>query len=201
MKPVNYTPTAKALKGSRTEVNLVSSYVAESTAYSRYTYYAQQALADGYVQIANIFNETAANELHHAKIFFKYLPDGAEVNINLSVPAGVIGTTSDNLAEAAREEQEEGVNAYKAAAQVAREEGYPEIADRFEAIASIELHHKERFLELKKRVDEGTVWKREKAIKWQCTVCGYIFEGTEAPEKCPACSHPRKYFEPIENNY
>lgn len=201
MKPVNCTPTQKPLKGSRTEANLVASYMAESAAYTRYTFYAQQAEKEGYHQVADIFNETAGNELHHGKIFFKYLPDGAEVNVTLAVPAGVIGYTSDNLAEAAREEETEGVEAYKSAAIVAREEGYPDVADHFEAIATIELHHRQRFLALKKEIDEGTMWKREKPIKWQCRVCGYIFEGTEPPAKCPACNHPSQYYEPMEDNY
>lgn len=201
MKPVNYTPASHSLQGTETLKNLVASYAAESMAYSRYTYYAQQADKEGYHEVAAVFNETAANELHHAKIFFKYLEDGKEVPVTLSIPAGVIGNTSDNLLQASQEEETEGVEAYISAAKTAREEDFPEIAEHFEAIATIENHHKERFDALRKLVDSGTMWKREKPIKWQCTVCGYIYEGTEPPKVCPACNHPYQYYRPAEENY
>lgn len=201
MKPVNYTPADHSLQGTQTLKNLVASYAAESMAYTRYTFYAQQADKEGYHEIAAVFNETAANELHHGKIFFKYLEDGALVDVNLDIAAGVIGNTSDNLKEAAREEESEGVEAYIKAAATAREEDFPGIADHFEAIASIENHHKQRFDKLRKMVDDGTMWKRPKPIKWQCSVCGYISEGTEPPKVCPACNHPYQYCRPMERDY
>lgn len=198
MKPVSFTPTKKSLAGSKTFTNLLTSYIAESTAYSRYTFYAGQAEKEKYFEIANIFNETAQNELRHAKIYFKYLVDFGDYNIPMGVTAGVIGTTSENLGEAAREEKLEGYEAYTKFAEVAREEGFDEVADHFDAIAAIERHHRERFLEYKKQVDDGTVWKRNKPIKWQCLVCGYIFEGTEPPKECPACDHPFQHYRALD---
>lgn len=192
--------TAKSIKGTKTEVNLANAYVAESTAYTRYTFYAQQAKKESYFQISNILDETAANELHHAKIFLKYLEEGA-VTPPVGVDMGIIGATVDNLKIAAEEEQREGVDQYVAAAKVADEEGFPEIAARFRAIATIENHHRERFLTLIDHIEKGTVWKRDQPIKWQCLVCGYIYEGTTPPEKCPACNHPYQHFQPAEDNY
>lgn len=192
---------AKSLKGTKTEVNLANAYIGESTAYTRYTYFAQQAQKDQYFQYANILNETAANELHHGKIFLKYLTEGAVVSTPTSIDAGIIGTTLENLKVAAEEERVEGVEAYTESAKVADEEGFTEISDRFRAIAGIELHHRDRFLAMAKRIEDGTVWKRDKPIKWQCLVCGYIAEGTEPPVKCPACYHPYQHFMPIEDNY
>ena len=190
----------KSLKGTKTEKNLAASYVAESCAYSRYTYYAQQAQKESYFQYANLFNETAGNELHHGKIFFKYLTEGGVTVDNVGVDAGIIGTTAENLKVAAAEEQKEGVEAYINAAKDAEEEGFTEIAARFRAIASVEAHHEKRFDLMRERIEQGTVWKREKPIKWQCLVCGYIYEGTEPPVKCPACFHPYQHFMPMEDN-
>ena len=180
----------KSLIGTKTQTNLAVAYVAESCAYTRYTFFAQAAQKEGYYQYANIFNETAANELHHAKIYFKYLKEGNAVAPNVGVDAGVIGSTLENLKVAAHEEEFEGVELYKKAAEVAREEGFDDIAEHFAAIATIEEHHKERFEAMAKRIEDGTVWKSDKPIKWQCLVCGYIFEGTEPPKVCPACDHP-----------
>ena len=190
----------KSIKGSRTEVNLATAYVAESCAYSRYVYFSQCAQKEGYYQYANIFQETADNELHHGKIFLKYLTEGAVTTGPICVDPGVLSPTVDNLAVAAHEEEVEGVELYTNAAAVAEEEGYPEIAARFRAIATIENHHRERFLKMRQRILDGTVWKREKPIKWQCQVCGYIFEGVEPPVKCPACYHPYQHFMPMEDN-
>lgn len=190
----------KSIKGSKTEVNLANAYVAESCAYSRYTYYAQQAQKEQYYQYADIFNETAANELHHAKIYFKYLTEGAVATQPIGVDPGIIGTTAENLAVAEQEEQKEGVEQYVKAAEVAEKEGFADIAARFRAIASIESHHEARFKAMRERIENGTVWKRDKPIKWQCLVCGYIYEGVEPPEKCPACSHPYQHFQPMEDN-
>ena len=192
--------TPKSIKGTKTEVNLANSYVAESCAYSRYTFYAQQAKKENYFQYSDIFNETAANELHHAKIFFKYLTEGGVTTTPANIDPGIIGTTAENLKVAAAEEQAEAVVAYQNAAKVAEKEGFVEIAARFRAIAEVESHHEARFNEMRERIEKDTVWKREKPIKWQCQVCGYIFEGTEPPAKCPACYHPYQHFMPMEDN-
>lgn len=191
----------KSIKGTKTEVCLANAYVAESCAYSRYTFFSQSAQKESYFQVANIFAETAANELHHAKIFLKYLTEGAVMTAPIGVDPGILTPTVDNLKVAAAEEEAEGVEQYTKSAEIAREEGFPEIADRFEAIATIEKHHMDRFNTLRERIENGTMWKREKPIKWQCLVCGYIFEGTEPPEKCPACKHPYQHFMLEEDNY
>ena len=187
------TTNTKSIKGTKTELNLAASYMAEAQAYARYTYYAQQADKENYFPIGEVFRETAANELHHGKVFSKMLEGGA-VDITTSVDAGIIGTTAQNLEISIREEREEGVDFYLKAAATAEEEGFPEIADHFKAIASVEKTHMERFEAYLKQVNEGTVWKREKPIKWQCLVCGYIYEGTTPPEKCPACDHPYQHY-------
>ena len=191
----------KSLKGTRTEVNLANAYISESTAYTRYTYFSQAAQKESYFQVANNFTETAANELHHAKIFLKYLTEGPVTSTAIGVDPGIIGTTAENLKVAAEEERLEGVDQYIKSAKVAEEEGFVEIAERFRAIAAIEQHHKERFDTLRERIENGTMWKRDKPIKWQCLVCGYIYEGTEPPVKCPACYHPYQHFQPEEENY
>ncbi|MDE7181055.1 MAG: rubrerythrin family protein [Muribaculaceae bacterium] len=195
--------TQKSLVGTKTQVNLANAYVSESCAYTRYTFFAQQAQKEQYYQFANILNETAANELHHAKIYFKYLNEGGVKTDPIAVDAGVIGTTLENLKVAAEEERVEGVDQYIKAAEVAEEEGFQEIADRFRAIATVEGHHRDRFLKMADQIEKGTVWKSEdgKAIKWQCEVCGYIFEGVTPPEKCPACYHPYQHFMREETNY
>lgn len=193
--------TPKSIRGTKTEVNLANAYVAESCAYSRYTFFAQQAQKESYFQYAAIFNETAANELHHAKIFLKFLCEGNATTDPISVDAGVIGSTAQNLEVAAEEEQKEGVDMYIKSAEVAEKEGFVDIASRFRAIATIEARHKDRFDLMRERIETGTVWKREKPIKWQCQVCGYIYEGVEPPEKCPACAHPYQHFMPEEDNY
>ena len=189
--------TKKSIKGTETEKNLVAAYMSESAAYSRYTYYASQAEKENYYPIAEVFTETAANELRHGKIFFKYL-EGGSVGCSLDVDAGVIGDTASNLATAAHEEMVEGVEQYTNAAKVADKEGFPEIAAHFRAIAETEGHHRQRFEAYLKQVQDGTVWKREKPIKWQCMVCGYIFEGTEPPKVCPACDHPQCHYKGLD---
>lgn len=190
----------KSLKGTKTERNLANAYVAESTAYSRYTYFSQSAQKESYFHFANIFTETADNELHHAKIFLKYLTNGPVMTDQLSIDPGILTPTVDNLAVAAEEEQKEGVEMYQKSADVADEEGFHDIAKVFRAIATIENRHKERFELMRSQIENGTVWKREKPIKWQCLVCGYIYEGVQPPEKCPACSHPYQHFMPEEDN-
>lgn len=187
------TKATKSIKGTKTEKCLVDAYVSESEAYTRYTYYAQQATKENYFGIADVFNETAANELHHGKVFFKML-EGGEVATTLKVSAGTIADTASNLKQAAQGEHVEGVEQYKKAAEIADSEGFTEIADHFRAIAKVELHHERRFDRYYKEVTEGTVWKREKPIRWMCLVCGYIYEGTEPPEVCPGCDHPREHY-------
>lgn len=184
---------AKSIKGTQTEKNLVAAYVAESGAYTRYTFYAAQADKELYFPIGEIFRQTAANEMRHGKVFFKFL-EGGQVTITADVDAGVIGDTASNLTTAAHEEMVEGVEMYTNAAKVADEEGFPEIAEHFRAIAEIENRHRNRFEAYLKQVQDGTVWKREKPIKWQCLVCGYVFEGTEPPKVCPACDHPYQHY-------
>lgn len=181
------------IKGTRTEKILMSAYLAESAAYTRYLFYAQQAGNEQYYPVQRIFEETAANELHHAKVFFKML-EGGKVEVTGSHDAGVIGTTLENLETAAAEELAEGVDFYTNAAKVASEEGFSEIASHFSAIATVEMHHRRRFERYIKQVKEGTVWKRQHPVKWMCLVCGYIFEGIMPPTECPGCDHPYRHY-------
>lgn len=183
----------KSIKGTKTEQNVVIAYLAESTAYTRYLYYAQQADKENYYPIGQIFRDTADNELHHSKVYFKML-EGGNITVPSAVDAGTIGTTAENLALSAKEEEYEGVELYNKAAQVADEEGFPEIAEHFRAIATIEERHMKRFQALLKQVNDGTVWKRDKPITWQCLVCGYQYVGTEPPKVCPACDHPYQHY-------
>lgn len=185
--------STKSIKGTKTEKCLVDAYVSEATAYARYIYYAKQASKENYFGIANVFNETADNELHHGKIFFKYL-EGGDVDVHIKVSAGTIGDTASNLRQAAEGEHVEGVEQYKEAAKIAREEGFDEIAEHFEAIAKVELRHERRFLRYMRQVEAGTVWKRETPIAWVCLVCGYVYEGTTPPEVCPGCDHPYQHY-------
>lgn len=189
----------KSIKGTKTEQNLAIAYMAESGAYSRYTYYAAQADKENYFPIGEIFRETAANELRHSKVYFKFL-EGGSFDIKIGVDAGVIADTASNLATAAQEELTEGVELYANAAKVADEEGFPEIASHFRAIAEIEQRHHDRFIAYLKQVKEGTVWKRDKPITWQCLVCGYQQEGTEPPKVCPACDHPYQHYIALDMN-
>ena len=189
--------TKKSIKGTQTEKNLVIAYLAESSAYTRYNFYAQKADKDQYFPIGQIFRETAENEMHHGKVFFKFL-EGGSVEVPMAADAGVIGTTAENLEIAAKEEINEGVKLYTASAEVAEKEGFPEIADHFRAIAEIENRHHRRFMRYLKQVKEGTVWKREKPVTWQCLVCGYQYKGTEPPKVCPACDHPYQHYMAID---
>lgn len=194
------TSTPQSIKGTRTEKNLANAYVAESTAYTRYIYFAKSAKKEMYYHFSNIFLETADNELHHGKIFLKYLTEGAVVTDPISIDPGILKPTLECLKIAAEEEEREGVQEYTNAAEVAEEEGFHDIADHFRAIATIENHHKERFDLMRWQIENDKVWKRDQPIKWQCLVCGYIFEGVEPPEKCPACNHPYQHFMPAETN-
>ncbi len=183
----------KSIKGTETEKNLVIAYMAESSAYTRYNFYASQADKENYFPIGEIFRNTADNEMRHGKVFFKFL-EGGVVGANMDVDAGVIGSTAENLEIAIKEEQNEGIKMYTNAAKVADKEGFPEIAEHFRAIAEIETRHKARFGAYLKQVKDGTVWKRDHKIKWQCLVCGYVFEGKEPPKVCPACDHPYQHY-------
>ncbi len=189
--------STKSIKGTKTEQNLVNAYMAESQAYARYTYYAAQAEKESYFPIQKIFEETAANELRHGKIYMKMLEGGTRP-CNITVDSVPIQDTATNLQIAIHEESDEGFEVYLDNAKVAEEEGFPEIAEHFKAIAAIEKHHMERFQTLLDHVKKGTLWKREKPIQWQCLVCGYMFEGTEPPKKCPACDHPYQHYMPLD---
>lgn len=188
-----------SVKGTQTEANLVIAYIAESTAYSRYMFYAKQARKEKLFPIEYIFTETAENELHHAKTFFKYL-EGGKVTVKAEIDAGVIGATEHNLAVAISEEHIEGVKMYTKFAATARLEGFEQIAKQFEAIAVVEAMHQKRFESWLTHLKYGTMWRRDEPIKWYCLVCGYIHEGTEPPEKCPGCNHPREHFIPLSDH-
>jgi len=190
----------KSLKRTKTEKNLLTAFVGESQARNRYTYFASQARKEGYEQIAGIFVETAENEKEHAKRLFKFL-EGGEVEVTASFPAGVIGNTKENLNSSAGGENFEHTKMYPRFANVAEEEGFSEIASVFRAIAVAEKQHEKRYLALLENLEKGKVFKRERVVRWRCRNCGYIHEGTEAPEKCPACAHPRAYFELLGENY
>lgn len=190
----------KSLKGSRTEKNILTAFCGESQARNRYTYYAGKAKEEGYFQISLVFAETADQEKEHAKRLFKFL-EGGDVKIEASFPAGVIGTTSQNLAEAAGGENHEWKEMYPGFAKVAREEGYDAIATVFEAIAVAEKQHAKRYEGLKANVDAGKVFKKDAPKVWRCLNCGYIVEAAEAPKACPACAHPQSYFELLAENW
>lgn len=191
---------AKSVKGTRTEKNLMMSFAGESQARMRYTYFASQAKKEGFEQIAAIFTETAEQEKEHAKRMFKYL-EGGMVEITAKFPAGVIGTTMENLCAAAAGEHEEWADDYPKFADIAEEEGFPSIAAMYRNIAQAEKGHEERYLALLKNVEEGTVFKKDGKVFWQCRNCGYIVEAHEAPKACPACLHPQSYFEVQKENY
>jgi rubrerythrin len=188
------------LKGSKTEKNLLAAFAGESQARNRYSYFASQAKKEGYEQIAAIFLETADNEKEHAKREFKFL-QGGEVKITGSFPAGVIGDTASNLKEAAAGEHYEWTEMYPEFAKVAGEEGFSEIASGFRSIARAEEQHEKRYLALLKNLEDDNVFKKDKVVKWRCRNCGYIHEGTEAPQRCPACDHEQAYFELLTENY
>ena len=176
------------LKGSKTEKNLMTAFAGESQARNKYTYYASKARKDGYVQIANIFEETANNEKEHAKIWFKLLNGG-------------IGSTAENLRDAAAGENYEWTDMYASFAKEAREEGFEEIARQFEGVAGIEKEHEERYLKLLANVEGGLVFSRDEDMIWQCSNCGHVCVGKKAPEVCPVCAHPQSYFELKKANY
>lgn len=188
------------LKGTETEKNIMAAFAGESQARNRYTYFASRAKKEGYVQIAAIFQETADQEKEHAKRLFKLL-EGGEVEITGSFPAGTIGTTEDNLLASAGGEHYEHSEMYPLFAERARKEGFNDIAAIFEAIAVAEKQHEARYLALAENIRQGRVFKRDASVRWRCRNCGYIHEGTEAMERCPACDHPRAHFELLGENW
>lgn len=189
-----------SLKGSQTEKNLLGSFAGESQARNRYTYFASQAKKDGYVQIADIFAETANQEKEHAKRFFKFL-EGGEIEITSAFPAGVIGSTLGNLKTAAAGEHFEWSELYPGFAKVAREEGFEAAAIVWDMISIAEKQHEKRYVELAGNIEADRVFKRDQNIVWRCRNCGYLHEGMAAPEMCPACAHPQAHFELLGENW
>jgi rubrerythrin len=187
-------------KGSATEKNLITSFAGESQARNRYTYFSSKAREDGLVQIADIFEETANQEREHAKRFFKFL-EGGTAEVTAAFPAGVIGTTAENLKAAAAGENYEWTDMYPGFAKVAREEGFGAIAKAWESIVVAERQHEKRYLGLLANVDAGTVFRKDKPVVWRCRNCGYLHEGPEAPAACPACAHPQAYYELLAENW
>jgi rubrerythrin len=190
----------KSIKGTKTEKNLLASFAGESQARNRYTFFASKAKKEGYEQIAAIFLETADNEKEHAKRFFNFL-EGGMVEINASYPAGVIGTTAENLKAAAAGENEEHTKLYPEAADIAEKEGFKEIAIAWRRIADVEVHHEARYLALLKTIEDGSVFKKKEKTKWICRNCGYVHEGDSAPEACPTCLHSKSFFQVLAEKY
>ncbi len=188
------------LKGSKTERNLLTAFAGESQARNRYTYFAGEARKAGYIQIADIFEETASQEKEHAKRFFKFL-EGSDVEIQASFPAGVIGETAANLRAAGAGEHYEWSTLYPSYAEVAQQEGFSSVAKAFSAISIAEKQHEKRYLGLLANVEGKTVFKKPKPVVWRCRNCGYLHDGEEAPLACPACAHPQGYFELLGENW
>lgn len=195
----------KSLKGTKTAENLMKSFAGESQARTRYTYYASVAKKEGYVQIANIFMETAEQEKEHAKRFYRFLLknfQGEQIEINAAYPVAYhADNTAENLRLAAAGEHEEWAHDYPEFSRVAREEGFPEIAVAYEKITEVENRHERRYNKLLKNIEEGKVFKKDETVLWKCLNCGFIYEGEEAPKVCPACIHPQGYFEVFVENY
>ena len=189
-----------ALKGTQTEKNILTAFAGESQARNRYTYFASQAKKDGFVQISTIFEETANQEKEHAKRLFKFL-EGGEAQVTASFPAGVIGTTLENLHEAAAGENYEHTTMYPEFAKTAMAEGFKNIAAAFMAIAVAEKQHEKRYKDLAANIENGRVFKRETKVTWRCRNCGYLHEGEEAVDECPACAHAKAHFELLGENY
>lgn len=190
----------KSIKGTQTEKNLLKAFAGESQAARRYEMYAKIAKEEGYEQISGFFIETANQEKMHAKSFYKFL-EGGMVEITASYPAGILGTTAQNLEKAAAGENEEWTLLYPQFAKIAEEEGFKQVATTFKLVAEAEKNHEQRYLKLLKRVAEGTVFERTKRVKWYCRKCGYIYEGEKALKNCPTCKHPQAYFEEWVENY
>jgi len=190
----------KSLKGSQTEINLLTAFAGESQARNRYTYFAKQAKKEGFVQISNFFEETANHEKEHAKRMFKFL-EGGDVEITAKYPAGKIGTTVENLREAAAGERHEWTSLYQDFANTAEKEGFQMVAVVLRNISKAEKMHESRYLGLLANIEQDRVFKREKPVKWKCANCGFVHEGLEAPEKCPACDHIKDHFEILAENW
>ncbi len=190
----------KSIKGTRTEQNLLKSFAGESQARMRYQLFAKQAKKDGYEQIAALFEETANEEKRHATEFFKFL-EGGPVEITAAYPAGRVGTTPENLLEAANGENEEWDVLYAEFAQVAQEEGFPKIATKFKLVATVEKRHEARYRQLLQNIEKNEVFKRAEKQKWHCRECGYVHEGLGAPENCPLCNHPMAHYELLAENF
>lgn len=190
----------KSIKGTKTEKNLLTAFAGESQARNRYTYFASVAKKEGYEQISAIFLDTADNEKEHAKRFFKFL-EGGEAEIIAAFPAGVIGTTKENLKTASAGENYEHTKIYPEFAKIADEEGFPEIAQVYRAIATVEKGHEKRYLALLENIEKDNVFKKDTSVKWRCRNCGFIYQENQAPEKCPSCDHPRTFFELSAENY
>jgi len=188
------------LKGTRTEKNLMAAFAGESQARNRYEFFASKAKKEGFVQVSDIFSETAANEKEHAKRLFKFMT-GGEAGINASFPSGVVGTTAENLKGAAAGENHEHTEMYPGFAKIADEECFPEIAAAMRSIAIAEKQHEKRFLGLMKNINDGKVFKKDAPVQWRCGNCGYIHEGIEAPQECPACAHPQAHFQLLAENW
>lgn len=189
-----------SIRGTETEKNLLKSFAGESQAKNRYTYFAKAAKKEGYEQISELFMQTAMQEEQHAKVFFQFL-EGGMVEITASYPAGVIGTTAENLKAAAMGEHEEWADLYPAFAEVAEKEGFKKIATAFKMIAKVEKEHEERYLKLLKNIEEGKVFEKDEEVVWMCRKCGYHHTGKKALKNCPACQHPVEYFEVLAENY
>ncbi len=192
--------TCKSIKSTKTEQNIVNSYLSETQAYARYTFYAKIADKEQYFPVGVIFRETAENELHHAKVFLKML-ESNEVTGTPGVDAGFLGDTAANLKTSMKEESVDGYEFYYACAKTAKEEGFDNIAAHFQAIAQAEKTHYDRFKYMLNLIETGTMWKREKPVTWKCLVCGYTSVGTEPPAKCPGCDHPYQHYIAIEDGY
>ena len=194
----------KSLKGTKTAENLMKSFAGECQARTRYTYYSSVAKKEGYVQISNIFMETAENEKEHAKRFYKFLKNdysGEQIEITAGYPVALYDDTLKNLKAAASGENEEWTDLYPTFAKIADEEGYPEITAVYRQIAKVENRHEIRYNKLAKNIEEDKVFKKDETVLWKCNNCGYIYEGAEAPMACPACAHPQSYFEVFVENY
>ncbi|KJR41924.1 rubrerythrin [Candidatus Magnetoovum chiemensis] len=189
------------LKGSETEKNILKAFAGESQARNRYSYFASKAKNEGFVQMADIFEETTNQEKEHAKRLFKFLETGREIEITAAFPAGTIGTTKDNLTASAAGEHHEHTVMYPEFAAKAREEGFDKIADVFMAVAVAEKQHEKRFLALKSNIENSKVFKRTPSVTWRCRNCGYLHEGEETPNECPACAHAQAHFELLGENY
>ena len=190
----------KSIKGTRTEQNLLKAFAGESQAKNRYEFFAKQAKKEGFEQIAELFLKTALQEQSHAKRFFSFL-EGGMVEITACYPAGKIGTTLENLKASAEGENEEWTKLYPEFAEIAKEEGFAEVASLFRLIAKVEAEHEKRYRKLQKNVEEGTVFVKPGKVQWECRHCGYVHEGVKAPDKCPACLHPQSHFEVKGENY